>query len=477
MTKSGLVPVTLVAILVAVSRGELKSSFERPEDSAGNNWKSHGVMVAKNCVGTRGTALFFFAGGSLQSREIKPAAGAVHTYRLLGAQFNLQGGACSELSGDAHLVVDARSTGERESHWTTLHDVNLTSAPNGWHTRKLIFPKELIGTQVAVRWRFEGVGGNFMALDDIVLREVEDMSIEQSQTTEGEEVVEEHASKRQGCAAHGESERCDVIEARKRDEDSSSIRGSTAINTINTDSRAETQKSALTQGQRMADEKAAAEAKSAAAAKVAAEAKAAAEANAAREAKRAADAKASADLENRRNTEKVKRDAEKEAARKKTEEVSSKKRENDEANAKQEAVERVSKERDKAVTDAKKADEEAKAAAAQKVAEEETQEKTADAKSAADAKATDEINASLVTCADDDSDCPTWAQEGECNSNPEYMHAVCKKSCSRCEAVAGVEAPRCADADSGCVEWAATGECEANPEFMHTTCAKSCKKC
>uniref|UniRef100_A0A383VHQ9 procollagen-proline 4-dioxygenase n=1 Tax=Tetradesmus obliquus TaxID=3088 RepID=A0A383VHQ9_TETOB len=37
-----------------------------------------------------------------------------------------------------------------------------------------------------------------------------------------------------------------------------------------------------------------------------------------------------------------------------------------------------------------------------------------------------------VDCIDDDSNCPSWAHHGECDKNPAFMHASCKKSCKVC---------------------------------------------
>jgi len=35
-------------------------------------------------------------------------------------------------------------------------------------------------------------------------------------------------------------------------------------------------------------------------------------------------------------------------------------------------------------------------------------------------------------CADEEGDCPAWADQGECDSNPEFMHSSCKLSCKLC---------------------------------------------
>ena len=50
--------------------------------------------------------------------------------------------------------------------------------------------------------------------------------------------------------------------------------------------------------------------------------------------------------------------------------------------------------------------------------------------------------------------CASWAKEGECIRNPQYMWSGCAKACN---------ALRYADAEDDCVGWAQIGECEKNP--------------
>jgi len=85
-----MMPLTCLLILTLVTSalGELKASFETPDKS----WQTMGTMYAKNCKDTHGTALFFFAGGSLSSRPATLGKGPVHQYRALGARFNQDGG-------------------------------------------------------------------------------------------------------------------------------------------------------------------------------------------------------------------------------------------------------------------------------------------------------------------------------------------------------------------------------------------------
>jgi len=93
-------------------------------------------------------------------------------------------------------------------------------------------------------------------------------------------------------------------------------------------------------------------------------------------------------------------------------------------------------------------------------------------------------------CADVDEDCSVWAGDGECERNPVFMMEHCRRSCGGCggpnSALAQAALARgdvgsadndCADSDPDCPAWAASGECETNPEFMHATCKRSCKLC
>lgn len=37
-------------------------------------------------------------------------------------------------------------------------------------------------------------------------------------------------------------------------------------------------------------------------------------------------------------------------------------------------------------------------------------------------------------CTDDNADCASWASSGQCDLNPSYMYASCRKSCGKCTA-------------------------------------------
>ncbi len=61
--------------------------------------------------------------------------------------------------------------------------------------------------------------------------------------------------------------------------------------------------------------------------------------------------------------------------------------------------------------------------------------------------------------------CRSWALQGECIRNPQFMWVSCVHSCGSLPY---------ADADADCTGWATTGECEKNPLFMFERCNKSC---
>ena len=37
------------------------------------------------------------------------------------------------------------------------------------------------------------------------------------------------------------------------------------------------------------------------------------------------------------------------------------------------------------------------------------------------------------SCIDEADECKSWASQGECQSNPVYMHASCKQACGKCK--------------------------------------------
>jgi len=82
-------------------------------------------------------------------------------------------------------------------------------------------------------------------------------------------------------------------------------------------------------------------------------------------------------------------------------------------------------------------------------------------------------------CRDENTACAAWAAQGECDANPDFMHADCRRSCGVCaEGAVEGEVP-CRDTGSkhDCEYWTTMGECEQNEAFMKGQCAKSCGFC
>ncbi|GAX28339.1 hypothetical protein FisN_4Hh001 [Fistulifera solaris] len=65
---------------------------------------------------------------------------------------------------------------------------------------------------------------------------------------------------------------------------------------------------------------------------------------------------------------------------------------------------------------------------------------------------------------DNHSKCVLWASQGECETNPGYMHQHCQTACLT------------TDNHSKCLEWAQRGECDINPKYMLHHCANSCNR-
>jgi len=61
--------------------------------------------------------------------------------------------------------------------------------------------------------------------------------------------------------------------------------------------------------------------------------------------------------------------------------------------------------------------------------------------------------------------CGSWAFNGECMRNPQYMFSACANSC---------DAQVYVDTEAECESWTTLGECEKNPDFMLERCNMSC---
>jgi len=90
-------------------------------------------------------------------------------------------------------------------------------------------------------------------------------------------------------------------------------------------------------------------------------------------------------------------------------------------------------------------------------------------------------------CEDVDEDCAEWAENGECHHNPVFMMEHCMKSCGACGSDASAPPPAplqtsargCDDEYSRteCQAWAEAGECDSNADFMHHSCRRTCGLC
>ena len=98
-------------------------------------------------------------------------------------------------------------------------------------------------------------------------------------------------------------------------------------------------------------------------------------------------------------------------------------------------------------------------------------------------------------CLDKKNDCPFWAHEGQCGTNPAYMLSNCPHSCGVCDAKSHAKSKHpvtfgatadgrkvservaCADHDrTQCLIWGAH-ECELNPAAVMRTCPETCGLC
>ena len=77
---------------------------------------------------------------------------------------------------------------------------------------------------------------------------------------------------------------------------------------------------------------------------------------------------------------------------------------------------------------------------------------------------------------DSTAECYTWAADGQCTSNPDYMLSSCRYSCHEWFAHRRKTYPDAPiDKQPDCHGWAKKGECKANAPYMKTECPESCK--
>lgn len=87
-------------------------------------------------------------------------------------------------------------------------------------------------------------------------------------------------------------------------------------------------------------------------------------------------------------------------------------------------------------------------------------------------------------CDNNLSKCSKLRKQGECESNPGFMKYACPLECDMCDEFTssmkkkkrGIQQP-CIDHNFQCLEWANLGECEHNPIYMHLECSRSCMRC
>jgi len=81
------------------------------------------------------------------------------------------------------------------------------------------------------------------------------------------------------------------------------------------------------------------------------------------------------------------------------------------------------------------------------------------------------------TCADDENQqCQERAQKGECCTNPSMLK-TCKESCSQCGGIKPVPGCSCMDNHPHCESWKDENQCTENPDYMNKFCKKSCEIC
>ncbi|XP_069993615.1 zinc metalloproteinase nas-4 isoform X2 [Penaeus vannamei] len=73
-------------------------------------------------------------------------------------------------------------------------------------------------------------------------------------------------------------------------------------------------------------------------------------------------------------------------------------------------------------------------------------------------------------CEDSHKHCSTWAKDGECEKNPDWMLSNCANSCKNCGS-------KCKDTNMFCKEWSQLGECTKNAPYMSLFCKNSCGVC
>lgn len=87
------------------------------------------------------------------------------------------------------------------------------------------------------------------------------------------------------------------------------------------------------------------------------------------------------------------------------------------------------------------------------------------------------LSAPTESCFNENPCCSTWAKEGECSKNKNYMNIWCQASCRLCKPKSYALEDDCKDRHSNCAEWSTEGECKKNALWMAENCRKSCRLC
>jgi len=95
-----------------------------------------------------------------------------------------------------------------------------------------------------------------------------------------------------------------------------------------------------------------------------------------------------------------------------------------------------------------------------------------------------EQSSSADDCKDSHTNCPLWFDDAECETN-DSVKKYCPLSCGECEKVIESTSTAnvvkreelCEDNHEKCSDWAGMGECEKNPSYMLAYCRKSCEQC
>ncbi|XP_033760032.1 zinc metalloproteinase nas-15-like [Pecten maximus] len=79
-----------------------------------------------------------------------------------------------------------------------------------------------------------------------------------------------------------------------------------------------------------------------------------------------------------------------------------------------------------------------------------------------------------------DDKCDSWAKNGDCVVNEDWMEINCKSTCGMCSNNNTVATKNCGNVHTNgtqCEIWARKGECQVNREWMYNNCRGACRLC